>query len=103
MFGLTSGLMKELPMRTKRTAVTFRHPFELNGFDYALPAGTYELSIEEEETDTVLTQGWRRVSTLLCTPSIERSGGSQQWTSIRSADLEAALVGDEASSALNKR
>jgi hypothetical protein len=83
-------------MRTKRSSVTFLRPFKLDGFTEALPPGTYAILTEEEETDTMLSAGWRRVSTTFCTPSIGSPGHMEQWTSINARDLEAALQRDSA-------
>ncbi len=78
-------------MRTKRSTVTFNNTFKLKAFPNELPPGTYEISVADEETDTVLNQGWIRVSTMMCTPCIERQGGQTQWTGVNSAELEDAL------------
>jgi hypothetical protein len=83
-------------MRMTRSSVTFNNPFKLDGFDVTLPPGTYAISTLEEETDTMLSQGWRRVSTSFCTPSIENSGGSEQWSSVSASNLKAALEKDGA-------
>jgi hypothetical protein len=78
-------------MRTTRSSATFFKPFKLDGIDETMPPGTYVISTTEEELDTVLNQGWRRVSTLFCQPSIENAQGSEQWTSISPSNLKAAL------------
>jgi hypothetical protein len=81
-------------MRTTRSTATFFKPFKLDGIDETLPPGTYVISTTEEELQTVLTQGWLRVSTLFCLPSLESAQGSEQWTSISPSNLVAALERD---------
>jgi len=78
-------------MRMSRNSVTFRNSFMLETFDHVLPAGTYELSTMDEEVQTDAGRIWRRISTMLCTPSIEQQSGSQYWTHIYPSDLENAL------------
>jgi hypothetical protein len=63
-----------MPERITRTMVTFRRPFALSGLG-ALPAGTYELETVEEPLPTLMTEGFRRVSTQLRLPA-RTAGGS---------------------------
>ena len=81
-------------MRTEKSLLTFKSTFKLDGFNAPLPPGTYELSTRDEETDTMLTQGWVRVSTMLRTPSVDRPTGMEQWTEVKPADVERALASD---------
>jgi hypothetical protein len=86
-------------MRTTRSTATFFKPFKLDGIDETMPPGTYIISTTEEELNTVLSQGWLRVSTLFCQPSIESAQGSEQWTSISASNLIAALERDSLNTA----
>ena len=52
-----------MTMRTTSRMVTFRRPFVLEGFPALLPAGDYLVDTDEKELDSMLFQGWRRVST----------------------------------------
>lgn len=54
-----------MTMRTTSKTVTFRRPFVLDGFPALLPAGDYVVDTDEEELDSILLQGWRRVSTMM--------------------------------------
>jgi hypothetical protein len=56
--------------RTTETTVTFRHPFKLTSFDTEQPAGTYRLVTDEEEVLGLSFLAYRRVATMLHTPSI---------------------------------
>ncbi len=51
--------------RTSSRTVTFVRPFVLDNFPELLPAGDYLVDTEEEELDSMLSQGWRRVSTTM--------------------------------------
>ena len=49
--------------RFTRTALTFRAPFRLPGYDAPLPAGTYAVDTEEEAIEANDYTVYRRVST----------------------------------------
>jgi hypothetical protein len=51
--------------RSTSKTVTFARPFVLEGFPELLPAGDYVVDTEEEELDSMLFQGWRRVATTM--------------------------------------
>jgi hypothetical protein len=55
----------QMTRRTTSKTVTFRRPFVLEGFQALLPAGEYVVDTDEEELDSMLLQGWRRVSTTM--------------------------------------
>jgi hypothetical protein len=81
--------------RTIRKQVTFSKPFELAGFDSAQPSGTYTLSLEEEQLDSLLFVGWRLIgATLELT-----HGGTTEYVGIDMQDLQAALRHDTGQSA----
>jgi hypothetical protein len=54
-----------MTVRTTSGTVTFTRPFVLDGFPAALPAGAYVVDTDEEDLDSVLSQGWRRLSTTM--------------------------------------
>jgi hypothetical protein len=51
--------------RTTSKTVTFLRPFTLDGFERPLAPGSYVVETEEELMDTLLSQAWKRVSTVL--------------------------------------
>lgn len=57
-------------VRPKETMITFGRPFELSSFDRPQPAGTYRLSIDEEEILDLSFLAYRHTATLLHTPAI---------------------------------
>jgi len=79
-------------MRTISKTVTFRRPFVLTDFPDLLPAGVYVVDTEEEELDSMLIGGWRRVSTTMRV----RVDGAVEARSIDPVALHEALMRDGA-------
>lgn len=77
-------------MRTTKSTVTFSRSFTLNGGLGELPAGTYEIEVDEEEIHGIERTVYRRMATLL----FVRSGGRTRTLTIDPDELEAALVRD---------
>ena len=80
--------------RTSSRKVTFTHPFRLTAFDTDQPAGTYEVTTEEEILDSVTMLACRRLSTQI---ELRHRGGNSAITevvSIEPEELEAALARD---------
>jgi hypothetical protein len=77
-------------MRTTKSIVTFRAPFTLNANVGELPAGTYDIEVDEVESLTGEHVVYRRLETLL----IVRSSGSVRTLSIDAEQLESALQHD---------
>lgn len=84
-------------VRTKETTITFRRPFVLSSFDHPQPAGTYRLSIDEEEILGLSFLAYRHRATLLHTPAISIVDGVHQVFAVESYELAAALAADERS------
>ena len=82
-------------MRTRKTRVTFKGPFTLNGEVSELPAGSYEVEIDEEEIVAIDRTGYRRIATYF---HVE-TRGSTRTLIIEPADLDAALARDGAEEA----
>src|ERR1700739_3415392 len=78
--------------RTSSRTVTFGRPFVLADFPELLPAGDYVGPPEEEELDSVLSQGWRRVSTTMRV----RVGGAVEIRTVDPRGLQDALSRDGA-------
>jgi hypothetical protein len=82
-------------MRTTTKTVIFQRPFVLEGFPELLPAGTYTVDTEEEQLESLLSIGWRRVSTTLRV----RIDGSVEFRTIDPDALHEALMRDGAQNA----
>ena len=82
--------------RSARTKVTFSNPFSLPGYAGALPAGEYEVLVEEELLEGLSFEAWRRTSTYLTVRGRGTSTGRTELRSISDSDLKAALNRDAA-------
>lgn len=83
-----------MPIRTRETTVTFRHPFKLSVLDRLQPAGTYRLVIDEEEIPDISFIAYRRSVSMLHTPAISAPGTSGQVFTVSSEELAKALEAD---------
>jgi hypothetical protein len=77
-------------VRTTKSTVTFEAPFTLNEYAGELPAGTYDIEVDEEEIIGVETSAYRRVGTLL----FVHQRGSTTSIAVDGQALEAALQAD---------
>jgi hypothetical protein len=77
-------------MRTTRSTVTFRDPFMLNRDVGELPAGSYDIEIDEEEIPTLDRPAFRRTAIYFY---VENQGSTRTLV-IDPGDLESALRRD---------
>jgi hypothetical protein len=77
-------------MRTRKSTVTFHHPFVLNGDSGELPAGSYDIEIDEGELIAADRIGYRRTAAYF----FVNSTGSTRMLVIDPAQLDAALERD---------
>jgi hypothetical protein len=77
-------------MRTTSSKVTFRSPFTLNASVGELPAGTYDMEVDEEEIAGVEITGYRRIATLL----FVQRGESTRTVACNPVEFDAALKRD---------
>ncbi|MBT8459120.1 MAG: hypothetical protein KJN60_05580 [Boseongicola sp.] len=82
--------------RSSKTKVTFSNPFSLPGYVGELPAGEYEVLVEEELLQGLSFEAWRRTSTFLTVRGRGKSTGRTELRSISDSDLKAALNRDAA-------
>ncbi|SET97865.1 hypothetical protein [Paracoccus homiensis] len=81
-------------MRSTRSTVTFSNPFTLPGCPGNLPAGDYEVLVEEELLQGLSFEAYRRTATYL---TVRERGGYAGWTELRAisdSDLKEALSRD---------
>lgn len=81
-------------MRSSRTMVTFRHPFTLSGYSDELPAGDYEVLVEEELLEGLSFAAYRRTATYLTAGGEGRRADRTELRPITERDLEKALCQD---------
>lgn len=80
-------------MRTGKSVVTFRAPFTPGEIIGELPAGTYQIEVDEEEIFGIERTAYRRIATLL----FVQCGGTTRSLTIDPKHLEAALQRDASS------
>lgn len=73
--------------RSRRETVVFRHPFRIKGVDRQLPAGSYEVVIDEEMIEGLSFASYRRVATMIIVPGPPPYRSSMEMISIGSVDL----------------
>jgi len=74
-----------MTIRSRREAVTFKHPFRIRGVDRLLPAGTYEVITDEESIEGLSFAAFRRIATMILVPGATAS--VLEMLSIGSVDL----------------
>ncbi|GGB62347.1 hypothetical protein GCM10011316_37850 [Roseibium aquae] len=79
--------------RSTRSTVKFFHPFSLNGQSEVLPAGDYEIIVEEELLESMSFLAYRKTATYL----IVTGHGRTEMREISGDDLEAVLSRDRSS------
>jgi hypothetical protein len=79
-------------METRMTSnqVTFHWPFRLKGLDEIQAPGTYTVTVEKEQLDTLTVQAWRQVSATLRLAH----DGVVEHVAIDMAELNDALLRD---------
>ena len=82
--------------RTKRTTVTFIHPFLLKGIDRTLPPGEYQVIADEELIEGLSFPIYRRVSTMILMPLQSGNAPSVEMLTVDPRDLQTALDRDAA-------
>ena len=75
-----------MTIRSRREAVTFKHPFRIRGIDRLLPAGTYEVITDEESIEGLSFTAFRRIATMILVPGAA-SASTLEMISIGSVDL----------------
>ena len=75
-----------MTIRSRREAVTFKHPFRIRGIDRLLPVGTYEVVTDEESIEGLSFAAFRRIATLIMVPGAA-SASTREMISIGSVDL----------------
>lgn len=82
--------------RSTKSMVTFFHPFFLSGDTRKLPAGDYEVIVEEETLQGLSFFAYRKTATYLIVIGTGQNAGKPEKRKISGDDLEAMLSGDRA-------
>ncbi len=80
--------------RSSRLMVTFSHPFALAGYADELPAGEYEVIVEEELIGELSFEAYRTTATYLIVHGRGRRVGRTELRLITQQDLKMALNRD---------
>ncbi|WP_372674908.1 hypothetical protein [Aquicoccus sp.] len=80
--------------RTTRSKLTFLHDFTLTGSDELLPAGEYDLVVEEERLQGLTFVAYRQKAAFLQVTGNPRSPGRTEMRPVSNADLKQALGRD---------
>jgi hypothetical protein len=88
-------------MRSTRSTVTFSNPFTLSGYPGELPAGDYEVLVEEELLQGLSFEAYRRTATYLTVRGRGIAGRSELNCTISERDLKEALSRDAATTETN--
>ena len=75
-----------MTIRSRREAITFKHPFRIRGIDRLLPAGTYEVITDEESIEGLSFAAFRRIATMIMVRGAT-SASTREMISIGSVDL----------------
>ena len=92
-----------MKIRSTRSTVTFSNPFTLPGYPGDLPAGDYEVLVEEELLQGLSFEAYRRTATHLM---LGGKGGLARRTELRATsdrDLKEALRRDAATTETNNQ
>ncbi|WP_238987520.1 hypothetical protein [Roseovarius dicentrarchi] len=85
-----------MTMRSTRSTVKFSNPFTLPGYAGEMPAGDYEILIEEELLQGLSFEAYRRTATYLTVRGRGNHAGSTALRTISENDLKEALRRDQA-------
>lgn len=83
-------------MRSSRSTVMFSKAFTLSDYSDELPAGEYEVVIEEELLQGLSFEAYRRTATYLMVQGKGGRAGRTEMRPITASDLEMALSRDRA-------
>lgn len=83
-----------LTIRTTRTVASFKESFSLRGVEGIQPPGDYNVYFEDELIQGLSRAAYRRVATMLQTPSASSPQDQSRLVSISATDLDAALMKD---------
>ncbi|NKX44469.1 hypothetical protein [Roseicyclus persicicus] len=90
-----------MTLRSTRSTVTFSNAFTLSGYPGDLPAGDYEVLVEEELLQGLSFEAYRRTATYLTVRGRGSRAGRTELRAISDRDLEKALRRDQAATERN--
>lgn len=88
-------------VRSTSSVVTFSNAFKMPGFQTELPAGEYEVLVEEERLEGLSFEAFRRTATYLMVRGKGSQAGRTEMRAIDERDLKEALRRDQAGNQTN--
>ncbi|WP_251134530.1 MULTISPECIES: hypothetical protein [Roseobacteraceae] len=88
-------------MRSTRSMVTFSNPFTLQGYPGDLPAGDYEVLVEEELLQGLSFEAYRRTATYMTVRGKGAHAGRSELRLTTESDIKEALRRDADTSETN--
>ncbi|MEB3418715.1 hypothetical protein ACFSDD_18945 [Salipiger marinus] len=85
-----------MTMRSARSTVTFFNAFALRGYAGQLPAGDYEIIVEEELLEGFSFETWLRTATYLMVGHSDSQPGLAEMRAVSDRELVAVLSRDGA-------
>jgi hypothetical protein len=76
-----------MTIRSRRETVTFKQPFWIRVVDRLLPAGTYDVLMDEETIEGLSFAAFRRIATMIVVPTAASRGLAMEPISIGSVEL----------------
>ncbi len=92
-----------MTMRSTKSTVTFSNPFSLPGYPDELPAGDYEVLIEEELLQGLSFEAYRRTATYLRVRGRGNHAGRTELRTISESDLHEALYRDQGTTEMDNQ
>jgi hypothetical protein len=90
-----------MSVRSSSLRVTFLHPFSIAGFPDELPAGDYEVLIQEDLLGGHGFETYQRKATYVTVPGRGNRAGWMELHTISERDLKEALSRDQAATETN--
>lgn len=88
-------------MRSTRSTVTFTNPFALSGYIGDLPAGTYDILVEEELLQGLSFEAYKRTATYMTVRGKGAHAGRSELRVTTESDLREALRRDATTTEAN--
>lgn len=83
-----------LTIKTTRAIAAFNEPFSLRNVEGVQPAGEYAVYLEDELIEGLSRAVYRRIATILQTPSLSSPQEQSRLVVISPTELDAALMKD---------
>lgn len=87
-----------MTIRSRRETINFKHPARIEGIERLIPAGSYDVVMDEEMIEGLSFPSFRRVATMIMVPGAPPHHNSVEMFTITSAALADAQRRDKVAS-----